>query len=74
MSLSKKTLNELKTTGQSEFTYHEDPLKAVLKSFKHAMASDDKSGDAASQDLVKKMMNFAPAECSPMTPPWTHLR
>lgn len=60
MGLSKKTLNELRTTGQSEFTYHEDPLKAVLKSFKTAMASDDKNADASSQDLLKKMMNFAP--------------
>ena len=61
MSLSRKTLNELKTTGQSEFTYHEDPLKALLKSFKTAMASDSKdSSDAASQDLMKKVMNFAP--------------
>ncbi len=60
LSLSKRTLNELKATGESEFTYHEDPLKAVLKSFKTAMASDSKSSDAASQDLVKKMMNFAP--------------
>jgi outer membrane protein OmpA-like peptidoglycan-associated protein len=60
MGLSKRTLNELRTTGQSEFTYHEDPLRAVLKSFKTAMASDPKSADAASQDLMKKMMNFAP--------------
>lgn len=60
MGLSKKTLNELRTRGESEFTYHEDPLKAVLKSFKTAMASDPKSADAASQDLMKKMMNFAP--------------
>ena len=61
MSLSRKTLNELKTRGESEFTYHEDPLKSLLKSFKEAMASDSqKSSDAASQDLLKKMMNFAP--------------
>jgi len=60
MGLSRRTLNQLRTTGQSEFTYHEDPLKAVLKSFKTAMASDSKSADAASQDLMKKMMNFAP--------------
>jgi outer membrane protein OmpA-like peptidoglycan-associated protein len=60
MGLSKRTLNELRTTGQSELTYHEDPLKAVLKSFKNAMASDDKNADASSQDLLKKMMNFAP--------------
>ncbi|HXU15612.1 MAG TPA: OmpA family protein [Terriglobales bacterium] len=60
MSLSRKTLNELKTAGKSEFTYHEDPLKSLLKSFKNAMASDSKGADAASQDLLKKMMNFAP--------------
>jgi|KBSMisStaDraftv2_1062788.scaffolds.fasta_scaffold03664_3 outer membrane protein OmpA-like peptidoglycan-associated protein len=60
MSLSRKTLNELKTAGQSEFTYHEDPLKSLLKSFKNAMASDSKGSDAASQELLKKMMNFAP--------------
>ena len=60
MGLSKKTLNDLRTNGQSEFTYHEDPLKAVLKSFKTAMGSDPKNADAASQDLIKKMMNFAP--------------
>ena len=60
MSLSRKTLSELKTAGESVFTYHEDPLKSLLKSFKSAMASDSKSDDAASQDLMKKMMNFAP--------------
>jgi outer membrane protein OmpA-like peptidoglycan-associated protein len=60
MSLSRKTLRELKTTGRSEFTYHEDPLKSVLKSFKNVMTSDSKDNDAASQDLIKKMMNFAP--------------
>jgi len=61
MSLSRKTLNQLRNTGQAEFTYHEDPLKALLKSFKTAMASDSKgSSEAASQELLKKMMNFAP--------------
>lgn len=61
ISLSRKTVNELRTAGQSEFTYHEDPLKSVLKSFKTAMAAqDEKSSDAASQDLMKKMMSFAP--------------
>ncbi len=61
MSFSRKTFNDLKTSGQSEFTYHEDPFKSLLKSFKNAMASNSKDADAASQDLMKKMMNFAPA-------------
>lgn len=60
MTISRKEFNELKTTGQTEVIFHEDPLRAVLKSFKNAMASDDKSSDAASTDLMKKMMNFAP--------------
>lgn len=60
MGLSKKTLNALKTTGTSEFTYHEDPLKSLFKSFKNAMASDPKNADAASQELMNKMMSFAP--------------
>ena len=61
MSLSRKVLNELRSTGQAEFTYHDDPLKALLKSFKSAMASDSNaSRDAASADLVKKMMNLSP--------------
>jgi outer membrane protein OmpA-like peptidoglycan-associated protein len=61
MGLSKHTLNELKTAGHSDITFHEDPLKALFKSFKNAMASgSDSSSDAASTDLMKKMMNFAP--------------
>jgi outer membrane protein OmpA-like peptidoglycan-associated protein len=60
VSFSTKTLNDLKSTGQSEFTFHEDPLRAVLESFKNAMNSDSGSSDAASMDLMKKMMNLAP--------------
>ena len=61
MGISRKEYNELKTTGKEEVVFHEDPLRAVLKSFKNAMnAGDDKAGDAASQDLLKKMMNLAP--------------
>jgi outer membrane protein OmpA-like peptidoglycan-associated protein len=62
MGLSKKEFIALKTAGQLETVFHEDPLRAVLKSFKNAMASgsDNASSDAASQDLLKKMMNFAP--------------
>jgi Double zinc ribbon len=61
MGLSKHTLNELRTAGHSEITFHEDPLKSLFKSFKKAMASgSDASSDAASTVLVKKMMNFAP--------------
>jgi len=62
MGLSKKEFIALKTAGQLETVFHEDPLRAVLKSFKNAMASgsDSASSDAASQDLLKKMMNFAP--------------
>lgn len=60
MGFSRKTFNELKTSGHADFTYHEDPFKSLLKSFKNAMASDSKGADAASQDLMNKMMNFAP--------------
>ena len=61
MSFSRKTFNDLKKNGHSDFSYHEDPLKSVMKSFKKAMASDSpQSTDAASQDLLKKMMSFAP--------------
>lgn len=62
LGFSKKTFRELKDAGQSDFTYHEDPLKSLFKSFKTAMNSDSKEGsDAASQELLKKMMAFAPA-------------
>lgn len=61
LGLSRKVFNQLKTAGEAEYTYHEDPLKALLKSFKKAMSSDSASSDAASQDLIKKMMNFAPS-------------
>lgn len=61
MSLSRKTLAELKTTGQAEITYREDPLKAILKSFKKAMSSDSGASNAeATTDLMKKMMSLAP--------------
>jgi outer membrane protein OmpA-like peptidoglycan-associated protein len=62
MALSRKNFNELKTTGQAEIVFHEDPLRAALKSFKNAMnAGDDKASEAASQDFVNKMMKLAPA-------------
>jgi outer membrane protein OmpA-like peptidoglycan-associated protein len=61
LGLSRKTFNELKGTGQSDITYHEDPVKSLFKSFKNVMSSDSNEGsDKASQDLVKKMMSFAP--------------
>ena len=76
MLFSKKTYNALKTTGQADFTFHDDPLHATFKSFKTAMttADNDKAAqDAAASDLLKKMMNFAPGVGSgadPMdTPP-----
>lgn len=75
LSFSKKTLEELRSTGQAAFTLHEDPLKTALKSFKNAMnAQPGASQDAASADLLKKMMNFAPAgvndeTASVQTPP-----
>jgi outer membrane protein OmpA-like peptidoglycan-associated protein len=70
MSISRKEFNALKATGQVEVTYHEDPLRAVLKSFKNAMSSDsNSSSDAASMDLMKKMMNFAPGNNGAMDTP-----
>ena len=61
MGISRKEFDELKTTGQVEVIFHEDPLRAVLKSFKTAMnAQDDKASEAASQDMLNKMMNLAP--------------
>jgi len=69
MSISRKEFNELKNTGQTEVIFHEDPLRAVLKSFKNAMNSDNSSSDAASMDLMKKMMNFAPGNSMPMDTP-----
>ncbi len=76
MGLSRKTLKDLRNSGQSEMTFHEDPLKALFKSFKNVMGSgpsDQASQDAAAQDLLKKMMNFAPGvsgQNDPMeTPP-----
>lgn len=70
MSISRKEFNELKATGQAEVTFHEDPLRAVLKSFKNAMSSDsDSSSDAASMDLMKKMMNFSPSNDGAMDTP-----
>ncbi len=62
MEFSRKTFSDLKATGKSDFTFHEDPLKAMLKSFKNVMTSDSQqSSEAATQDLMKKMMSFAPA-------------
>ena len=70
MSISRKEFNELKATGKAEVTFHEDPLRAVLKSFKNAMSADsNSSSDAASMDLMKKMMNFAPSNDSSMDTP-----
>jgi len=70
MSISKKEFDELKTTGQAEVVFHEDPLRAVLKSFKNAMnAQDGKASEAASQDLLNKMMSLAPTGV--MTPKQT---
>jgi len=68
LGFSKRTLNELKTAGHTEITYHEDPLKSLFKSFKNAMASDsDASRDAASTDLMKKIMSFAPGDAGGST-------
>lgn len=71
VSFSRKTLNELRTNGQSEFTFHEDPFRSLLKSFKAAMSADsDAARDAANMDLMKKMMSFAPGNTEPIeTPP-----
>jgi outer membrane protein OmpA-like peptidoglycan-associated protein len=69
MSISKKEFNELKNTGQAEVIFHEDPLRVLLKSFKNAMNSDNSSSDAASTDLMKKMMSFAPGNSMPMDTP-----
>lgn len=75
LSFSKKTLEQLRNTGQADFTFHEDPLRTALKSFKNAMSGEPgQSQDAADADLLKKMMNFAPAGVnddtqSVMTPP-----
>lgn len=66
MTISRKTFNELKTTGQTEIVFHEDPLRAVLKSFKNAMASNS-SDDSAGMDLAKKMMSLLLA-----VPRWKH--
>lgn len=61
MTISRKEFNELKTTGQAEVIFHEDPLRGLLKSFKNAMAAgNDASANAASEDLMNKMMSFAP--------------
>src|SRR5438105_8665502 len=70
MSISTRIYNELKTTGQAEITYHEDPLRALLKSFKNAMSPNcNSSGDAASMNLMKKMMSFAPDNDAAMETP-----
>ena len=64
MGLSKKTLEELRATGQSAFKFHQDPLNAVFSSFKNVFATaDDKaSQDKAAYDLMSKMMNFSPVD------------
>jgi len=60
-TLSKKILTELRSAGQAEFTAHEDPLQSVLTSFKKAMNSAPGSSSiAAANDLMQKMMSFAP--------------
>jgi len=64
MGLSKKTLEELRATGQSQFKFHQDPLNAVFSSFKNALtaADDPASKDKAAYELMSKMMNFSPVD------------
>ena len=62
MDFSKKTLQELRATGQTEFKFHEDPLNAIFSSFKNVLTAPDDQAtqDKAAGDLMQKMMNFAP--------------
>lgn len=56
MGPSKKTLLELRSTGTSQFTTHEDPLKATFTSFKKAM----EGSQSASDDFLKNILSMAP--------------
>ncbi|HZQ96610.1 MAG TPA: OmpA family protein [Candidatus Sulfotelmatobacter sp.] len=62
MGFSKRTLNELRTTGQAVFTFHEDPLKTIFKSIKKTMesGSDSSASDNASMELLNKLMSLSP--------------
>jgi outer membrane protein OmpA-like peptidoglycan-associated protein len=64
MGLSKKTLQELRTTGKAEFKFHQDPLNAVFSSFRKALtaADDPASKDASGMDLMNKLMSLAPVD------------
>lgn len=65
MGFSKKTLNELRTTGQAEFTFHEDPMKALFKSFKNVASGSASAPD----DFLNKIMDMAPGGSGPMNTP-----
>lgn len=62
---STETFNDLRTSGQAPFTYHEDPMKALFKSFKNAASG---SGDAS--EFLNRVMGMAPGATEPPpTPP-----
>lgn len=71
MGFSKKTLQELRATGQTEFKFHQDPLNAVFSSLKNVLTApdDQASTDKAAGDLLQKMMNFAPSMGTESPPP-----
>ena len=69
LGISSKTLMDLKARGQAEINYREDPFQVLFKSFKNAMASGSgASSDAASADLLNKLMSFAPGSQGMETP------
>lgn len=62
LGFSRNTLMELKTRGEAPFTTHEDPIKAMIKSFKNAATG---SGDPT--ELLNRLIPV-PGSPPPATP------
>ena len=63
LGMSKKNLLELRATGQTEFTFHEDAMRVLFKSFKDAV------NGGGSTDLSKAILDMAPGSHPTPTPP-----
>jgi outer membrane protein OmpA-like peptidoglycan-associated protein len=62
LQLSRSTLAEMRSRGEAPFTSHEDPIKAMLKSFKNAATG---SGDAT--EFLNRLIPV-PGSPPPATP------
>jgi outer membrane protein OmpA-like peptidoglycan-associated protein len=63
LQLSRQTLMDLRTRGEAPFTTHEDPIKAMLNSFKSVA-----SGSADATEFLTRVIPM-PGKPPPTTPP-----